>query len=583
MMKQTRRLFAVMAAVVVLGLFALPVAAQPPVAAVVDRSNIATGEQLTLSVIVDAAVGQPGQPVLPALDGFELLSAASGTQISTVNGARTVQVIYQYVLQPLRTGQLVIDPIAVDLGGQVYRTDPIAVTVSQGSGLPGSGASGAGASGGLGMFGGLGSLSSLMGSGMDPFALLDQLTGASGGMLAAPDATTPAIEAPAGLLGQDYLVEASVDNAGPYQGEQVAYTVRVYQAVSPMGQIDYRPPSFTGFWSKQQPDQTRYRTQAAGRDYWVTELRTLLFPTMAGEVQIDPVRLVIPGGFFDAGGELSSQPVALNIKALPAGAPAGFGGAVGRFQIDAAVDKNAAKVGDTVTQQVRISGVGNLETLADPQWPDSPDWRAFESKAQTDTTMLDGKLAGTRTYDRVLMPTAPGSAGLPAIEFTYFDPASGEYHTVSTAALAVTVAPDGAAAQASQASSASLAPSVAGPGTAVNARPAARPAVRPIQAAPASWQAGVVVLPRQSWYWLLWGLPLLLLAGQTLVQRRQLALQANSAQQRGRLARRQAHQALAAARNHPDLAAWSAEDILTTYLAGRLDRPVVGLTQQELL
>jgi hypothetical protein len=175
---------------------------------------------------------------------------------------------------------------------------------------------------------------------------------------------------------------------------------------------------------------------------------------------------------------------------------------------------------------------------------------------------------------------------LPAIKLAYFDPATGGYHTVSTDALAVTVSPDGAAALASQAAPASPsspAPSNAAPGAAVNTTVAmARPAIRPIQPAPASWQAGANPLPRQTWYWLLWGLPLLLLAGQYVVQRRQAALEANPALLRSRNAKRQAHQALTAARQHPDRTYRSAEDILTGYLAGKLNRPVVGLTRQEL-
>jgi hypothetical protein len=581
MMKHARRLFALMAALFVSGMLALPVGAQAPVVtAGVDRASVTTDEQVTLSVIVDATAGEPAQPVLPALDGFRLLGSTSGTQVSGANGVRTIQVIHQYVLRPLRAGRLVIGPITVRLGGVPYQTDPLSVVVSQGTGQPGSAGTGGSAPGGLG------NLPSVMGGGMDPLALLDQLSSLAGKAPLAADGALSVIEAPKGLRGQDILVEASVDNANPFQGEQIVYTVRVYQAVNPSGPIDYSPPSFTGFWSKQQPEQKTYRTQAAGRNYRVSELRTVLFPTLAGRTQIDPARLTTTGSFFEPGVELASQPATVNVKALPAGAPPSFQGAVGQFQIQAAVDKNAVKVGDTVTQQVRISGLGNLETLADPQWPDSPAWRAFDSKAQTSATSQGGKLGGTRTYSRVLMPTAPGSAALPAIEFAYFDPASGGYHTVSTGALAVTVAPESAAVQANQASPAS--PASPGPGkaadtAAVNAAVAlARPDIRPIQAVPASWQSGALPLPRQAWYWLLWGLPLLLLAGQHLVQRRQAALQANPALLRNRLARRHAHQALAAARKHPDQASRSAEEILTGYLAGKLNRPVAGLTRQAL-
>ena len=51
-----------------------------------------------------------------------------------VNGATTAQNITQYRLRPVCAGDLAIGPISVEVGGQVFATEPIAVTVTQGTG-----------------------------------------------------------------------------------------------------------------------------------------------------------------------------------------------------------------------------------------------------------------------------------------------------------------------------------------------------------------------------------------------------------------------------------------------------------------
>ncbi len=210
-----------------------------------------------------------------------------------------------------------------------------------------------------------GALPPLVQGGVDPldlFGLLDQMLqqgsglGSSSGLgqlPVSPSSSLQQIAAPAGLQGQDYYAEASVDKTTPYQGEQVLYTLRFYRALDPFGQIDYKAPAFNGAWSKALPDQTNYTTEAGGRNYLVTELQHVLFPTVAGEIVIDPARLTLPGDFLGAPGiEVASQPLTLDVQPLPAGAPASFQGAVGQFSMQSEVDKAEVKVGDAVTQRV---------------------------------------------------------------------------------------------------------------------------------------------------------------------------------------------------------------------------------------
>jgi hypothetical protein len=569
---RVRRVLIIAASLFLLGILALPAYAQASiVSATVDRANLSSGETLTLSVTVN---GADGQPDLPALEDFRILDVRSGTQISSVNGNTTVQAVTQYLLLPLRTGDLLIPSIQVVVDGQTYQTDPIRVTVSQAA--PGSAPSPSGSN----------TRPQPLQSGSDPFDLLGMFDqwmqqsanpGSPSGLGQSPVSSSQSyrqIAAPGALQGQDYYAEALIDKATPYQGEQVLYTMRLYQAIDPLGQIQYQPPAFSGFWSKPLPDQQNYVTQAGGRTYRVAELQQVLFPTVAGPVAIDPARLLLPGDFTGARGvEITSQTLTLDVQPLPAGAPASFQGAVGQYRMEAGVDKTEAKVGDAVTQRVTITGAGNIEQVADPAWPDDTAWRAFDSKSTTDSQFQDGQLAGTRRIERMLVPTQPGDLELPAAELSYFDPAAGQYRTIGAEPVAVSVAP----ALSAPASAAQPAP---GQGTASTV--AALPAPRPLKAAAAQSLTAGASLPQQPIYWGLWALPVALVAGQFVWQRRQRHGQVNAAALRSQKAARQASHALRAAAKEPQTAPEAAVRILGTYLSAKLGRPVAGLTQSAL-
>jgi hypothetical protein len=303
-------------------------------------------------------------------------------------------------------------------------------------------------------------------------------------------------------------------------------------------------------------------------------MRHVLFPTVAGPVSIDPSRIDVPGDFLDGGGvEIASQPLALDVKPLPAGAPASFQGAVGQYEMKAGVDKTSARVGDALTQRVSISGAGNVEQLSDPAWPDDSAWRAFDSESTTDSRFQDGQLVGVRRTERVLVPTKPGDLMLPAAKFSYFDPAAGQYRTISAEPVAVSVSPDGSAPDRTvqPASSRGTASTVA-----------SLPAPRPLKAAAAQSLYAGASLPRQPIYWGLWALPVALVAGQFVWQRRQRYGDVNAAALRSQRAARQAVQALRAAAKEPWTTQEVAGRILAQYLSAKLRHPVAGLTQSAL-
>lgn len=575
-MRRVKYLVAVVIATAILALGVAPSYAQSSelVTAQVDRNNVTTDESLVLTVSVDSAAGDPAQPALPPLDGFSVLGSSRGTQMSLINGNLSMQTTYQYRLQPTQTGDLVIGPIAVTVNGNTFQTAPIAVHISQGTGVPQPANPGSSLFSSLPNFPNLPNLPSFPGFPSLP----TQPT--------APSAATVPVDpapVPNQLAGQDFYVEAVVNNAFPYQGQQVTYTLRFYQAVNTGGQTEYQPPTFTGFWSEQVPEQGEYTIQAAGRNYRVTELKTILFPTVIGEVAIEPATLTVPGDFFSRGATMRTQPTALNVQPLPDNAPASFQGAVGRYSIEAAVDSAQTKVNDTITLRVAIGGEGNIENLSDPKWPDGPEWRAFDSEAKVESRIENGKVMGSRTYDRVLVPTVAGNLTLPSIEYSYFDPESGQYVTASSEPIAVVVAPDGSAGTNGPAGPTTSTSAATLP-TAANgaARVTIESDIRSIKEAPAKWQLSRELLTQQPAFWLLWAVPVFLLVGQFGWQRWQNSRHYNAATRRSQQAAKKARQALRQARRSQERAYDAAGQILNSYLSEKLNHPVSGMTQSSL-
>lgn len=529
-------------------------AQQPPpqeteVVADVDRTELAVGERLILTVTVTGGPLNPRQPELRGFAGLRRAGPPSTRLLTrTVNGAITSEASFRYPFVATREGTVTIPPIEVVIGGRTYRTEEIQVRVYRGLGT-GDGTPGP----------------------VDSPSQSDVAQGSE---------RNPAM-----------FVTASVDDERPYLGEQITYTFRFYRrsALPSFGQYgrpQYQPPDFSGFWNIRETDQREY-TDTIGIDrYRVVELQTVLFPSVVGATTIEPAGLSVPIDFFQPPNHLETEPIRMEVRPLPTDAPAGFTGAVGRFDITSQVDDSAAgKVNEPVQLRVSISGEGNIETLPDPAWPEFEDWRVFESPASDRSGVIDGRLMGERDYEVILVPQRAGELEIPRIAYPFFDTETGEYTTAVTDPISMTIAEaDGAPALASEAD-----------GAAGVERAGAD--VRHIKAAPSSLGQSGGGFVGSAVYWAAWGVPLLALTVAVAWSRRRTRYDEAAERRRNALPEARAAIALAqksgAAAPAPlapstedpssmDDPAATMSDILLTYLAARLGAPMGGLTHEAL-
>lgn len=386
---------------VVAGLLAIvPVAhaqGSASLTASVDRDNLAADETFVLTLALNTPDGSLPQLSLSQLEDFRVISNSQSLQTSLINGKLSTTATYAYQLQPVRAGNLTIPGFSLEWDGQLLSTEPIPITVSEASSA--------------------------------------SATGPQGAPLQA--------DIPVNRQGtHDLFIEAAADKQSVYVGEALKFYVRLYNSAMTFGQPTYEAPQFDGFWHPQEPEIKQYFANSSdGTLYDVTELTTWLYPTTAGQATIDPATITTPGGFFTRGAQIQSDPISIEVKPLPADAPADFSGAVGQFEIKANPDRLNTRLGEPVTLLVTLSGAGNWGTLSDPTWPEDGNWRIYTQGTQSQSTITNGLISGARLYEQLWTPLTEGQHTIPAIPYHYFDPATGQYVTITTQPVTIDVAP----------------------------------------------------------------------------------------------------------------------------------------------
>jgi hypothetical protein len=130
------------------------------------------------------------------------------------------------------------------------------------------------------------------------------------------------------------------------------------------------------------------------------------------------------------------------VKPFPEqGRPKSFQGAVGNFRISAVLDKQAVKQNEPVTLKLVIEGEGNIETLNKPALPDVPEFKIYDADTSAQLFKTGSVSGGRKTFEIVYIPLKAGTLAIPALEFSFFDPAREAYRTERTPVFPLSVSP----------------------------------------------------------------------------------------------------------------------------------------------
>ncbi|MCB9451715.1 MAG: BatD family protein [Anaerolineaceae bacterium] len=368
--------------------------------------------------------------------------------------------------------------------------------------------------------------------------------------------------------GSDYYVEAEVDNATPFVGERMVYTLRFFAAadVTLPAQTRYQPSPFEGFWYGGELAEEQTAQQVGGRQYIVREIRTVLFPLRVGALPISSAGIVFPATVFRGEETLLADPVVVDVQPLPGGAPEGYNGAVGQFDMVASIDRTQATQGEPVTLTLTVTGTGNVEQLLPPELNVPQSWRMYA--AAPVFRPLDNTVSlGEKVFSWQLVPGQTGEQVLPAVTLPFFDPSSLTYRSISTAPVTLNITPADSVPAAQPSTQQAL--SEAG--------------LRPLKSVPANLNLGVSGISAIWWLCPLAGLPLLAVVGAGVWERRRRWLAQNHARLQSANALSKAENGLqSAAKLPPEQAYRAIYSRITGFLHDKADMNVQGRGHSEL-
>jgi hypothetical protein len=403
-----------------IAVFAAPaVAGDLTFTASVDQTTVGIGQQfqLVLTVQGEGMLNAPS-PELPAVPDLNVLgrSSSQSTSLSIMNGQMQQQatISFIYVLSAKRLGKTVIPPCTLDYQGKQYRTQSIELTVVQA-----------------------------------PQGQATPVPG-GGGMPGGPGA--PAAPAQIPMDGNLFL-SVVPSRRTVYVGEPVAVEITLCSRF----QIDNggwaQMPAFDGFWTEKVYDADRFdfqRRTIDGRTFIVSVLKkVMLFPLAAGDATIQPMAFNVtvvqpPRDFMDLFGrsqnvQVKSKPLTIKVLPLPdAGKPKEFTGGVGRFTLDASLDRASSTNGEPVNVIVKLAGTGNLHEIDAPAVPAISGVRVLAPEVKDDSHVAGDQVTGSKTFRFPILPQSDGKFAVAPIVLAYFDPAAKAYRTLTTRPLEFT-------------------------------------------------------------------------------------------------------------------------------------------------
>lgn len=275
---------------------------------------------------------------------------------------------------------------------------------------------------------------------------------------------TAAVDNPSGEKTVDDVADeslhlvAEVSKTNPYLNEALSVVYKLY--VSPSISVsNYRPldnPKYNNFWSQDIPVSKLNAQNGTyqGKPYrYVILKRVVLYPQKSGKLEIEPLSLEVTvdvptnkRDFF--GGRIYSQTNktvsagkrTITVKALPSeGKPLNFGGAVGNFDFTVTTSKTKLNASESLQAKVEVSGKGNLKLfqLPEPNLPSALEVYdpEFEEGVRTTLSGMQGKVSNSYT----IVPSFKGKYPIPSISFSYFDPTTEKYKSLSSEEIMIDV------------------------------------------------------------------------------------------------------------------------------------------------
>lgn len=405
------------------------VLAATQVSAKVDKTYAEVKEEIVLTINVISDSMDIKNPVMPSLPNFNIYSSGHARSISIVNGKRSANYVFNYILSPRFAGKSTIGSFEVEVGGQVYKTEPIEIEVARKT------------SGNTGTS-----------SGTSKTNLADKVKNANKGN------TSPATSnQDQNKKYPDFFMISQTDKKEAYLNDQINLRIRFYYNRDITGPIQYDRPKMEGFVFEEIKRDEGFEV-LGGTQYAYAEFDMALFGILPGKATIGSAQMEFTPSsrdmvdMFDVffGNSAAkpqiakTKPIEVNIKPLPVQGKTGdFYGAVGsNFKIENKVNKKQIAVGETLILTTTISGVGNMRAVDTlPSLDLGPSFRVYDSTSSSSTKIRSGLIGGTKEFQTIIVPRTSGNFTIPPSVFQYFNPQKSIYEVIQSAPISLRVLP----------------------------------------------------------------------------------------------------------------------------------------------
>lgn len=346
---------------------------------------------------------------LPEIDSISLHNRGQSSQINMINGTITSSLSHNYLVQAAQPGQFTIPAIEVRAAGKSYHTEPIAFTVTA--------------------------------------------SGQSSNETHSKDGNS---------LAEAAFLKISFSGEH-YPGEIVPLTIKAYFSQKyRFDEISLPTLQGDGVITPQLNTNPIKSQEAVNKRMyhvltWETSLsgikvgeHPVLFSLNASLLTQQKRRSSSPFGGNSLFGDslfdnffsgyqrkpisLRSEETVFNVLPLPTdNQPAGFTGAIGTFDLKVSASPLNLEVGEPITLIMEISGTGNFDRVEAPQFPATTDWKTYSPTSDFSTETNNH--SRTKVFEQAVVAKNPELSKIPALAFSYFDPALKDYLTITSAPI----------------------------------------------------------------------------------------------------------------------------------------------------
>ncbi|WP_091901251.1 BatD family protein [Maribacter stanieri] len=341
----------------------------------------------------------------PDFTGFKVVMGPSQSISSSwINGVRSYSKSYSYTLAPTSRGKFTIKQASIVIGGETYKSLAKEVEVTAAVDKPS-----------------------------------DQMT--------ADD-----------VADENLHLVAEISKTNPYLNEAITVIYKLY--VSPNISVsNYQPldnPTYNNFWSQDIKVNALSAQNGTykGKPYrYVILKRVVLYPQKSGKLDIEPLSLDVTvdvpsnrRNFFgqrmydQTNKTVSAGKRTINVKPLPLeNQPADFNGAVGDFDFSVTTSKTSLNASESLQATVEVSGKGNLKLFKLPELELPSALEVYEPEftegVRTTLAGMQGKVSNQYT----IVPSFRGKYPISPLNFSYFNPSTGKYTTLTSDEIVINV------------------------------------------------------------------------------------------------------------------------------------------------